>query len=97
MVEWTRKVPSAGDRRISKRFCLWPYICSDNRVVWLGYRYMFQEYIEIHQQSRWWRTNFTLSPSQYAEFIEDLAIHTTSSDTHVREYANILLKQQGKR
>lgn len=98
MIEWISRLPKNKDKRIRIKLCLWPKRCQQDRMVWLGFVYLFEQYQEREYSDQWfrgyWNTQATLSPSQYRKFIEELALNITDPNEKIREFAEIALKEK---
>ena len=97
MIEWTKKYPSDGSKKIIRSFSFLPKKCEQNKVVWFDWVYVFCSYFYTDYQIRrkvdsddvegYWIKEATLSPSQFKEYINNIPLHLSDSDTDVRDYA----------
>jgi hypothetical protein len=93
-MEWkVAPQPRHNERRIVKRFCFMPRACEGDIIVWLGFVHLLQTYSNTWGE---WKTDLIFSPSQYKDFLKDIAIHLVDPREDMRIFAQRALEKQKK-
>jgi len=109
MIEWNLKRPKNRDKRIVKKFALFPVECHSDVKIWLEYYFVFQEYEEYEPnfltlnagyysydyKTRYsrWTTVNIFSQSQFANFKQNLALHLTDTNLRLRMFAEVVQRE----